>query len=145
MNPKYQEILYSPRPFSKHPPMSRKDRAAQFAPFAALAGHEESIEEVGRITESERVLSDDSQIEIKRFLDELLEKIPRNRRNDDNFPIISLTYFIPDAKKAGGSYQTMQMVVRKFDEESQCLVSKEGVRVKIEDIVEGSFLETISE
>ena len=41
---KYGDILSRPHPVSKtHPPMARGDRAAQFAPFAALAGFEEAI------------------------------------------------------------------------------------------------------
>lgn len=42
----YDDILYLKRPVSKkHTPMPRKDRAAQFAPFAALSGHKEALEE----------------------------------------------------------------------------------------------------
>ena len=45
---KYAEILdlphHDPDPV-KHPRMSRRDRAGQFAPFAALTGFDEMIEE----------------------------------------------------------------------------------------------------
>lgn len=42
---KYEAILHLERPKSKnHPPMSREARAAQFAPFAALTGHDEAID-----------------------------------------------------------------------------------------------------
>lgn len=35
------------RPKSKYPKMSMSDRAAQFAPFAALTGHKEAVIEQG--------------------------------------------------------------------------------------------------
>lgn len=42
---RYQDIMECTRPESAYPPMSMEDRAAQFAPFAALSGHSEAIEE----------------------------------------------------------------------------------------------------
>ena len=40
----YEDLLSLPHPVSKaHPPMPREDRAAQFAPFAALSGHGAAI------------------------------------------------------------------------------------------------------
>ena len=43
---KYEDMLDMKRPVSKkHPPMPIKDRAAQFAPFAALSGHREALAE----------------------------------------------------------------------------------------------------
>lgn len=42
----YADIIDLPRPVSaKHPPMPMADRAAQFAPFAALSGHDDMIGE----------------------------------------------------------------------------------------------------
>lgn len=47
---RYDDILYLPHHQSKERPhMSLHDRAAQFAPFAALSGHEEAIEETARL------------------------------------------------------------------------------------------------
>mgnify|MGYP000158023508 FL=1 len=47
---KYDDIINLEHHVSKkHMPMSRKNRAAQFAPFAALNGYEESIEETENI------------------------------------------------------------------------------------------------
>ncbi len=46
MNTPYDDIIHLEHPTSKrHPRMSRLDRAAQFAPFAALKGYEEVVEE----------------------------------------------------------------------------------------------------
>ena len=46
----YDDILGLPRHVSaKHPPMSRRNRAAQFAPFSALAGYGDAIRETARV------------------------------------------------------------------------------------------------
>lgn len=42
----YDDIINLSRPVSKnHRPMSMRDRAAQFAPFASLSGHDEVIKQ----------------------------------------------------------------------------------------------------
>ena len=49
---KYNDIINLPHQESKkHPRMSLNSRAAQFAPFAALTGYGDAIEETVRITE----------------------------------------------------------------------------------------------
>lgn len=50
----YADIVDQRRPVSSRPPMPRRDRAAQFSPFAALTGHRESLAEAARAF-SERV------------------------------------------------------------------------------------------
>lgn len=46
MNEKYEFIMNLPHHTSKkRPQMSRHDRAAQFAPYAALSGYEDAVEE----------------------------------------------------------------------------------------------------
>ncbi len=48
---KYDDIINLPHHVSRvHPPMPMENRAAQFAPFAALTGHAAAIEETGRVT-----------------------------------------------------------------------------------------------
>ena len=48
---KYDDIINLPHYISKkHPQMSMEERAAQFAPFAALVGYEDAVEETARIT-----------------------------------------------------------------------------------------------
>ncbi len=44
----YKDIIGLPRPALKHTRMPRINRAAQFAPFAALAGYESAIEETAK-------------------------------------------------------------------------------------------------
>ena len=46
---KYKDIIDMPHHVStKHKPMSQKDRAAQFASFAALTGYKEVIDETSK-------------------------------------------------------------------------------------------------
>lgn len=41
---RYDDIIHLQRPISKHPPLDRASRAAQFSPFAALEGHSKLVE-----------------------------------------------------------------------------------------------------
>ena len=51
-NNSYDDIINLPHPVSKnHPQMPFRDRAAQFAPFAALTGHDAAIKETARLTD----------------------------------------------------------------------------------------------
>lgn len=73
---KYEDIIGLSRPVSKkHPPMSRENRAAQFAPFAALTGFEGAIKETARVT-GEKIELDETQ---KTFLDEKLKVLLREK------------------------------------------------------------------
>ena len=52
---KYGDILNLPHHVSEtHPPMPIADRAAQFAPFAALTGYKEAIEETAFCRKSKK-------------------------------------------------------------------------------------------
>ena len=49
----YDDIISLPHPTSaKHPRMPLSDRAAQFAPFAALSDHSAALAETARLTTS---------------------------------------------------------------------------------------------
>jgi hypothetical protein len=49
MNDNYDDIIDLPRPRPKvRPPMPMINRAAQFAPFSALNGHEEAIRDTAK-------------------------------------------------------------------------------------------------
>lgn len=50
----YDDIINLPHPVSRtYPQMAIENRAAQFAPFAALSGYENAIEETARRREME--------------------------------------------------------------------------------------------
>lgn len=91
----YDDILGLPRHVSaKHPPMSRRNRAAQFAPFSALAGYGDAIRETARHTEPRRELDPQRQQELDAQLRRLLALGSRG-------PRVVVAYFQPDAKKDG--------------------------------------------
>lgn len=91
----YRDIIDQPHHVSdRRPRMSRQDRAAQFAPFAALSGYEVLIAEAGRATEAERSLDEDRREELDRALRVLLARDPS--------PEAAFTWFVPDTKKPGG-------------------------------------------
>ena len=108
--------------------MSLEDRAAQFASFAALTGHEEAIEETARLTEKKIVLDEVAKEAISMKLFEI-------SRNLDKKWNISITYFKPDRFKDGGFYLTDIGVVKKIDEVEKIIVMDNGMRIEIEGII----------
>ena len=109
MSSKYDDIIDLPHPTSQnHPRMSLHDRAAQFSPFAALTGHHAAIAETGRLTDR-RIELDESEIaRVDAELQHLQELLPGR-------PTVSITYFVPDERKNGGSYQTVTGEVKRID------------------------------
>lgn len=98
MRTEFEAILHHSRPSSqKHHPMSLHDRAAQFAPFAALTGYDEEIGEAGRITDKRLFMDEERE-------NYLNDSINRLEYGDE----ISVTYFQPDDKKQGGKYITVE-------------------------------------
>lgn len=127
---RYDDIIMLPRHVSKtHPPMPAADRAAQFAPFAALTGHYDAVKETARLTE-ERVELDES---CKAVLDGKLQDI---RRRLGEEPAVTVTYFVPDERKSGGSYETAAGCVRKIDEYERVLVLTDGTRIPVSELLE---------
>ena len=128
----YEDIInFSHHRSKKHPHMPLSDRAAQFSPFAALTGHDAAIKETARLT--------DRKIELDEYeiaaLDEKLQII-KTKLNSKSCPGITVTYFQPDDRKEGGEYLTITGTVKKMDEYMRCLITNEGVRIPVEDILE---------
>lgn len=107
--------------------MSMADRAAQFSPFAALTGYEDAITETGRFTEERQELSEDARDRLDRRLQVLIE-------NAHQMPEVCVTYFKPDAKKSGGSYETISGRVRWVDEYEGMVIFTDGVKIPLKDI-----------
>lgn len=127
---RYDDIIELPHHVSrKHPQMPLMDRAAQFAPFAALTGHEAAIKETARLTEEEIELDEDSKELLDLRLQELQEHLAEQ-------PMVTVTYFCPDEKKAGGAYETVTGRVKKVDGYAGELVFTDGRRVELKGIVE---------
>lgn len=58
----YGDIINLPyKKSKKYKHMSQKDRAAQFAPFAALTGHKQLIQETQRLTEDKKELDENKK------------------------------------------------------------------------------------
>lgn len=124
----YEDILHLPHHVSKtHPQMSVLNRAAQFAPFAALTGYDTAVEETARLTDEKLTLDEEQQLLIGERLALLAERI-RER------PIVALTYFVPDLRKAGGAYFSVKAPVKKIDEYEGFLHLETGRAIPFEDI-----------
>ncbi len=130
MTDNYDDLLYLPHHTSrKHPRMSRLDRAAQFSPFAALTGYDDAVRETARLTDRRAELDDDELA----VLDERL-RLVLAWENDP--PLVSVTWFQPDGRKAGGAYVTTQGCIRKVDALKRILVMEDGGKIPVDDIVE---------
>ncbi len=119
------------RPKSKYPKMSMSDRAAQFAPFAALTGHKEAVIEQGRITQEKRILSNEEKLEINEKITELMNLKSKCR----------ITYFEKDKTKSGGKYLNRVLSFKRIDELNKVLYFKENIQIQIDDIVDIEILE----
>lgn len=108
---KYADIIDLPHHQSetrKH--MSLYDRAAQFAPFAALTGYDDMIVEEGRLTEHQLSLPEHEMDALNQKIQMLVEQL-----NKGKHPQITVTYFIPDEFKTGGRYDSVSGYLKKID------------------------------
>ncbi len=122
---KYDDIVSLSRPLSKnHPPMSMEKRAAQFSPFAALTGYDDAVAEEGRLTEEWRELSEEDE----GALNEALQYIILHQKEQ---PTVRAEYFVPDAKKDGGTYAVKEGSVRYVDPASGYIEFSDRTRIEI--------------
>ena len=132
----YDDIIDLPHHVSeRHPQMSMYNRAAQFAPFAALTGHNAAITEAARLTEAEQELSESDAEVLNRKLAYL--------QSLDEKPTISVTYFVPDDKKEGGSDHTATGIVKSVEPDKGVLQFEDGTGIaviRIKDIDGECFL-----
>lgn len=125
---KYDDIINLPHHVSTtHPQMSRQDRAAQFSPFAALTGYDAAVKETARLTDRRMELDEYEKTALDEKLKEAL-KYPEEE--------ITITYFRPDERKAGGSYLTVRSKVRKIKEYERLIVLEDGTKIPLDDISE---------
>lgn len=127
---RYDDILSLPHHISvSHPPMPARNRAAQFAPFAALTGHGEAVKEAARLTEKKAELDEDCREALDRKLCILRERIEEK-------PLIRITRFVKDPKKEGGAYETITGNIRKIDGYARAIYLTDGREIRMEDISE---------
>ena len=98
MRGKYDDIINLPHHVSiTRPHMPMRDRAAQFMPFRALTGYEDAVRETARLTEERVELTEEERSVLDGKLQKLVDALPGH-------PAVTLTYFQPDKRKAGGAY-----------------------------------------
>lgn len=128
---RYDDIIDLPYKKSKrHAHMSMHDRAAQFAPFAALTGYGEAVEETARFTEAKIELAEDRIAEINEVLTKLKKTLDKPLGKVE----VELDFFVQDKLKQGGKYLLYKGTVDKLDEHEKRLRLGTGIWINIEDI-----------
>lgn len=123
----YDDIISLPHHVSDHrPKMPMLDRAAQFAPFAALNGYTAAIRETERLTGERIELTEEEKDLLNRKLSDALA---------DGQPV-SITYFRPDERKAGGAYVTAVGRIKRVDTLNGLVLLVGGPSVPIQEITD---------
>lgn len=129
MNNKYENLLENSHHVSVcRPHMRRGDRAAQFAPFAALSGFGDAIDETARLTDRKIELDEYEKEELDRILIQLADKIKEQ-------PAVTVTYFVPDERKTGGKYLTADKLLKKIDTVRRQMIFTDGTRINADDVL----------
>ena len=130
MSNKYDDIINLPHHISKkHPQMTLEARAAQFAPFSALTGYDDEVKETARLTNRRIELDDEAKSILDNKIQIILEQISQR-------PTVSITYFIPDTRKAGGEYVTITGIIKKVDGYNQVIVLENRTEIPINEIID---------
>ena len=130
MNSPYADIIHLPHHVSQnHPQMPMLDRAAQFAPFAALTGYDDSIAETGRLTTERRELSEQEQNELNRRFDFLISRLKSSSEVD-------IVHFIPDERKSGGEYQSVTGSIKTISLPERMITLNSGQVIHFDDILD---------
>lgn len=129
MSETYQDILHLPHHVSQtRPQMSMEDRAAQFSPFAALTGYDAAIKETARLTDERIELDEYEKQALNEQLQILAERLPSS-------PVVSITYFQPDARKEGGAYVTHEGTVKRIASYERMIIMTDGFTIPMDDII----------
>ena len=129
MNRKYNEIMGLSHHVSKtRPQMPMSDRAAQFAPFAALTGYDAAIKETGRLTDERIELDVEALSALDMKYQLLMEAL-------DEAPEVTITYFQPDERKVGGKYVSAVGAVKKIDDFERRITMRDGTRIPMDDVL----------
>lgn len=125
---KYDRIIDKPHHVSKvHPQMTLLDRAAQFAPFAALTGYDDMVKEAARVVDARRNISEEQLEELNYKLQYILEHLSGE-------PYVLITFFVPDSKKDGGKYIDKEGYVKRYDEYKKELIFTDGTIIPLADV-----------
>ena len=133
MNNRYDEIMGLLHHISKtRPQMPMSDRAAQFAPFAALTGYDSAIKETGRLTDERIELDEEALAALDRKYQLLIEAL-------DDAPEVTIIYFQPDERKAGGQYVSATGTVKKVDTFGRRILLQDGTRIPLDSVYDLRF------
>ena len=128
MSGKYDDIIDLPHHESKRRPKLGVDSyAAQFSPFAALTGYDGIVSETERVTDERIELDEDAKAVISDKLAAILSQIEKE-------PEVTLTYFLPDKKKAGGKYVVVTGKIKKFDEYERYILTSDNTKIPTDDL-----------
>ena len=129
MSGPYDDIIDLPHPTStRHPRMPMANRAAQFSPFAALTGYEDAVQETARQTVARPELTEEEKSHLNAELQALAEKISEH-------PTVSLTYFQPDERKAGGAFVTAEGAAKKLDRHTGMVILDDGRKIPVDNLM----------
>ena len=137
MTGKYDDIIGLSRPESRRPKMTMNDRAAQFAPFAALTKFGEEIRESNRKTSEEIELGDGDIEQIDEVLRGIERRIEENKADgagNEGFAI-AVAYFVRDKVKPGGRVEEYIGNVKKIDRVGRKLIFYGGKIVDMQDLL----------
>ena len=126
----YADIVNLPHHQSdRRPHMTAYDRAAQFAPFAALTGYGQMVQDTADtlLAEQRVLLSEDE----KSILDCQFQILLKNL---SSHPEITVVYFEESGKKQG--YVSHCGRVKKIEEYPHRIVFADGKRIGTEDIIQ---------
>ncbi len=129
----YKDIIELPHHVSsRRQQMPLEDRAAQFSPFAAVVGHEDSVREAARLTDERREL-DESE---KAVVNEQLNEIQVQLQDQINKELkVQIEHFKADMLKSGGQYVISRGLVKKIDIHARCIQMADESVIKIDDVI----------
>ena len=126
---RYDDIINLPHHVSPtRQRMSIHDRAAQFAPFAALVGYDDAVAETARLTVVRPELDEQEQ----RAINECLAYIANHIKEQ---PEARIKYFVPDEHKSGGAIVEASGKVKKISATDGILMFADGNSLLIRDII----------
>ena len=123
-----RDLLSCARPRTEsRAPMPMKNRAAQFAPFAALTGYDDAVRETERHTDRRPEIGEDRA----EILDRRLRWL---RDHPDTMSEITVKWFVPDIRKDGGVCRTRTCRAKQLDAQHGVLLLEDGECVPISEI-----------
>ena len=125
----YKDIIDLPHHVSKtRPQMPMSDRAAQFAPFAALTGYDSAIKETGRLTDEKIELDEEALTALDMKYQLLMDTF-------EEAPKVTITYFQPDERKADGKYVSAVGAVKNIDDFERRITMRDGTKIPMDDVL----------